>query len=558
MKKNKYLLLLSSVGVFALLVYAAVSENFLKEWHTIQSQARTTEGPIDVRLRQIVNPSLGTTDRCVTCHLGMSPGETIVSDLRAASAHPPVVHSPAEMGCTTCHGGQGLATERLDAHGDVEFWPEPMLPARFAYASCGTCHVPLEVPNSERFELAGRTFERLDCYSCHRLDGRGGTLRTSPSTGMEGPDLSQTGIRGFDSGWYQGHIAKSEESGSELWAKSFREISEPDQELLNTFLSLQMGAPRLIEAKATYNSVGCAGCHVTGNFGGEIGVDLSRVGEKDPNRLNYSAIEGDHSLSNWVAQHFRLPLSTVEGSQMPDLALSDDQIDLLTFYMLSLRRRSVPDIWLPKDRVRSMRFGVREFSSDPETIYKAVCSACHGANGGGMRYPGLAPYPSITSREFLELASDEFIAATITKGRPGRAMLAWGERENGLTAEEVGALVAYIRALGNGVDFIPDARPRHWAARDPRNGETIYRANCAGCHGALGEGGEGPALKNAAFMDAATDTFLFETIAQGRSGTIMEGFKTPSPVRQALTDSEIESLVTYLRSLSASGKDFGK
>ncbi|MBK9155360.1 MAG: hypothetical protein IPM25_14290 [Chloracidobacterium sp.] len=58
MKKNKYLLLISSLGVLALLVAAAISENFLKEWHAIQGQARTQEGPIDVKLRQIVNPDL--------------------------------------------------------------------------------------------------------------------------------------------------------------------------------------------------------------------------------------------------------------------------------------------------------------------------------------------------------------------------------------------------------------------------------------------------------------------------------------------------------------------
>ncbi|QQS39696.1 MAG: c-type cytochrome [Acidobacteriota bacterium] len=554
MKKNKYLLLISSLGVFALLVYAAVSENFFKEWHSIQAGAKTSEGPLDVRLRQIINPSLGTTDRCVTCHIGMAPGETVVSDLKVAAPHPPVVHSPTEMGCTTCHSGQGLATEKLDAHGDVEFWPEPMLSAKYAYASCGTCHVPLEVPNSARLELARKTFERLDCYACHRLDGRGGTLRPSPSTGMEGPDLSHTGIKGFDANWYPAHLAKKEADTSGLWANSFGEVNDADRALLDQFLGLQMGAPLLIRAKAEYNSVGCTGCHVTGNFGGETGVDLSRVGEKDPNRLDYSAVEGEHTYQNWIAQHFRLPLSTVQGSQMPDLALSEPQIDLLTMYVLSLRRRSVPDIWLPKDRVRAMRFGAREFASDGETIFKAVCSSCHGADGKGVRYPGLPPYPSITNTEFLELASDDFIAATIKGGRPGRPMLAWGDRQNGFTAEEISAVVAYIRAIGGGIVPIPDTRPARWAAGDAKAGNRLFLANCAGCHGSMGEGGEGPALNNPGLLNAATDTFLFETIARGRSGTVMKGFRIPSPTRRALTDREIESVVTYLRSLGAKQK----
>ncbi|MBK6591077.1 MAG: hypothetical protein IPG22_22685 [Acidobacteria bacterium] len=71
----------------------------------------------------------------------------------------------------------GQATEKDDAHGNVHFWTEPMLPAKYAYASCGTCHTPLNVPNLPTLENARKTFERLDCYACHRLDGRGGTLR---------------------------------------------------------------------------------------------------------------------------------------------------------------------------------------------------------------------------------------------------------------------------------------------------------------------------------------------------------------------------------------------
>ena len=86
MNKNKYLLLFSSLGVLLLLVIAAVSENYLKEWHGIQATAKTQEGTIDTRLRQIVNPNLKTADRCVTCHVGMAPGEQISSPKKMPTA----------------------------------------------------------------------------------------------------------------------------------------------------------------------------------------------------------------------------------------------------------------------------------------------------------------------------------------------------------------------------------------------------------------------------------------------------------------------------------------
>ncbi len=170
---------------------------------------------------------------------------------------------------------------------------------------------------------------------------------------------------------------------------------------MKIFLDTQMGAPKLIEAKAQFNTVGCAGCHTVGSFGGDAGVNLSLSGLKDPNQLNFSKVSGDRTVSNWIAQHFRSPGSTVAGSQMPVLGLNEDQIDLLTLYTLSLRRRTLPDIFLPKDRVKAMRFGTREFATNGETIYTAVCSSCHGANGLGTRYPGLVPNPSIANADFL-------------------------------------------------------------------------------------------------------------------------------------------------------------
>lgn len=527
--------MVSSIGVFVLLVAAAVAENLMKDWQAIQRSARGLEGPIEVRLRQIVNPELRTTDRCVTCHVGMAPGEQISSDSKVGAAHKPVFHSVTEMGCTVCHGGQGQATEKDDAHGEVQFWTEPMLPTKYAYAGCGTCHSPPNVPNLETLTEGRRTFERLDCYACHRVDGRGGTVRPGKSiTGMEGPDLSTVGIKGFDRDWYRKHTEKSR--ADQNWALLFKEIEEQEIAELNTFLSTRMGAPKLIEAKAQFNSLGCAGCHVVGSFGGDAGPNLSTVGLKDPNRLDFSRVPGERSLENWIKQHFRSPASTVAGSQMPPLGLTDQQIDLLTLYALSLRRRILPDTYLPKDRVRTMRFGIREFSNDPATIYSAVCSACHGADGKGRRYAGLVPNPSIANPDFLALASDEFLAATIQSGRPGRPMLAWGDRENGLTGDEIRALVQYIRTLGGGINAIPDKRPKNLAVGDVKMGERLYVSNCAGCHGIRDAGGEGPAIGNKVFLENVSDTFLFGTISRGRNGTIMQGFSTGSATRNSLTD----------------------
>ena len=128
-------------------------------------------------------------------------------------------------------------------------------------------------------------------------------------------------------------------------------------------------------------------------------------------------------------------------------------------------------------------------------------------------------------------------------------MLAWGERENGFTVDEMKSLVAYIRALGGNVQYKPDTMPQIWAKGDANTGARLFASNCAGCHGKTGEGLEGPAIGNKNFLANVTDTFLVETISRGRRGTIMQGFANGSTVRRTLTREEIESIVVYLRSL---------
>lgn len=235
---------------------------------------------------------------------------------------------------------------------------------------------------------------------------------------------------------------------------------------------------------------------------------------------------------------------------MSALGLSERQIDLLTLYVFSLRRRELPDTYLPRDRVRAARFGEREFAADGASIYSAVCSGCHGAGGQGTRHPGMPPFPSITNADFLEAASDDFINATVNKGRPGRQMLAWGEKDGGLRPEEVAAVVSYLRQLG-GVAHKADDRPPRWVRADARQGARLFDANCAGCHGQKGQGGEGPALNNKVLLSAATDSYFVETVSRGRRGTVMQGFLEPAPTRQALTRAEIESIVAFIRTWEA-------
>jgi len=542
MRKNKQLLLISSAGVLVLLIAAAVDENFRRDWRRIQSEGRSEEGPIAVQLRQVVNPSLRVQDRCVSCHVAMGPGEQGVTGGKILVAHKPVVHDPAEYGCTICHGGQGLATEKDDAHGDVHFWPQPMIPAGASYAGCGSCHAALGVPNAAQYRQQAAAFERLDCLACHRVDKRGGTVRPGGG-GMEGPDLSRVALTGYDKDWHAKHVRKKQEAAAGAWS-TFADVPEADQQLVTGYLATRVAAAPLVEAKAVFHSSGCLGCHKVSGTGGEEGPDLTRGGEKDPGQLSFAAVQDKHTFANWVAEHFRAPGAVVAESKMPPVAVDENEIQKLTLYVLSLRRRDVPGSYLPKDRVRAVRLGEREFAADGETIFTAFCSGCHGKDGKGRRAAGMAAFPAVANADFLNHVSDEFLRTTIRQGRPGRRMPAW-DSPGGLRPAEMDAVIAYLRGL-SGTQSKVDERPRFVSASSDE-GKRLFAASCGGCHGAKGEGGEGPALRNQVLLKSATDAFLVETISKGRGGTPMPGFAEASTVHRTYAPGEIESIVAFLR-----------
>jgi mono/diheme cytochrome c family protein len=541
MNRTKILLLVSSAGVFALLAAAAIGENFFKDWRRTQAAGRNAEGAIPVQLRQVVNAELRAADRCFSCHVSMGPGEQDVTGGPLFRKHPAVVHDPAQYGCTVCHGGQGAATEKADAHGEAPFWPEPMLPLKMTEAGCGTCHAATGVPERNQFREAQAVFERLDCRACHRVDGRGGTLRPDGG-GMEGPDLTRAGITGWDAGWYEKHLAKAAKAEKGAW-KSFGAIGAAELGAVAQFLATRTGAPKLMEAKATFFSYGCMGCHRVSGAGGDEGVDLSRAGYKDPGQADFTHVPERKGLPNWIAEHFRAPGAVVAESKMPPVAAPERDLEQLTLFVLSLRRRELPGPYLPKDRLEVTRFGKREFAADGATVYGAFCAGCHGGDGQG-RTLAEETFPAIANPEFQKLVSDRFLAETIAQGRPGRRMPGWS-KDGGLRPEEIAAVVKHLRTL-SGVAG-PAAEEVWKAAGDPKHGEKVFAAICAGCHGGKGEGRRGPALANAGLLNLASDAYLRDTITQGRRGTVMPAFGEASPAYPTLTAADVEAVVAYLR-----------
>jgi len=75
---------------------------------------------------------------------------------------------------------------------------------------------------------------------------------------------------------------------------------------------------------------------------------------------------------------------------------------------------------------------------------------------------------------------------------------------------------------------------------------VLYGQNCAGCHGANGEGGAAIALANPVFLAIADNTVIRRTAATGVPGTSMPAFAQSAG--GMLTEKQIDTLVRGIRS----------
>ena len=146
MKKT---LVIASVGVVVLVMYATLAQNEWTQYITYQEEYRDFLTGLDgdaeypIEMRHLVLPGLNRIDRCVTCHVGMEDPRAV--DLpHPLKTHPGdylLTHNIQRIGCTSCHDGQGRATSKIEAHANrFAHWEAKRLPGAFVQATCTRCH----------------------------------------------------------------------------------------------------------------------------------------------------------------------------------------------------------------------------------------------------------------------------------------------------------------------------------------------------------------------------------------------------------------------------------
>lgn len=308
-------------------------------------------------------------------------------------------------------------------------------------------------------------------------------------------------------------------------------------------------APKLALGRKLFVDRGCQGCHKLTGLGGLLGPALDDEGRKTVHTLITAHLSGERTVPNWLQQHFDSPQRIVPGSQMPPPKLLPHENEALVVYMLSLQTRDLPRAYIARDAIAALDQRVNHPTMDGGEIYRQLCAACHGDGTFGRWHPFYQRFMPAVRGPAMRSVGDSFLLGSVMAGRPGTIMPGWGRSGGGLTFEQVQALGKHLTA-GDGQPA-PKIRP----APDPlaggnrdRGGE-LFAQQCAGCHGAAGEGAIAPALANSGFQQAASDPLIALTIVNGRPDTAMPAFqRTPAA---GLTDQEVRDLLAHVRSFHA-------
>jgi cytochrome c oxidase cbb3-type subunit 3 len=413
--------------------------------------------------------------------------------------------------------------------------------------------------------VRGETLYLMYCSACHGADGVGAIVRDAESAKLLDrprelltPSLRNTDTLGVASDAYLRHIIANGRPGTSMPAwKTDGGLSDDEVDLIAAFI--RGWEPN--EADRSYVSASrgdaliggslyranCTGCHGLNGEGGEIGVSLRAPG--------FLAIVSDDMLADTI-------LRGRANTAMPAWRQFDnrDVSDLLAYIRSWQPLRSQREVVLaflghadahPKraqettegnepGKVPSLAIllnrGYQPSAATGLKLYRSRCTVCHGENGEGKIGP------SINNQAVLSVVSDEFLHDTIVRGRPGTAMPAWRQ----LSSEDVADVIAFLRSWQTQpAKGLPALRVQG----DRQNGELLYTGACASCHGPHAEGALGPQLANAVFLDTVDDAMLVQWISFGRSGTQMRPHLRGQQGNADLSRSQIEDIVTYLRSL---------
>jgi cytochrome c1 len=331
-------------AVLLAMLAIAPAKNFFSEWRHYQNgylrmirtrgDAVTLQRHFEGGIQQIWLPELGVTDRCTTCHVGLKEASLVDVSTQPYRRHPVIPHTAEQMGCVTCHRGQGAATTVEEAHRSTLAWEQPILPVRYIESGCGQCH---RAPLTGTPQLnQGRTLlASYGCVHCHTVKlPDGSTVKATDDP----PSLSHIADK-TSREWIYAWLKDPQAYAASATMPNFK-LKDEDARDISAFLvanstpiagdalpvAAQKGGSDPTAGASLYGESFCASCHAVQNaagnlVGGNVGPELTRIGSK---------VKPD-----WLQAWVRNPRVYDPKTEMPHYRFSEQQGTILTNFLMA-------------------------------------------------------------------------------------------------------------------------------------------------------------------------------------------------------------------------------
>ncbi len=226
------------------------------------------------------------------------------------------------------------------------------------------------------------------------------------------------------------------------------------------------GAEVLARGQVLYRELGCVGCHTLHGEGGPISVDLTEIGSKTADELDFTFVEGRRTVANWMYEHFLDPQKVTPGfseqgippSVMPNYRMSPAEAEALTAYMMSLTKERLTREYIVPGESEPSPVYASSVDRGRAVFQKFGCVGCHNVDGRGGRknwnahtngeVPSLVYVGRGYTREELKEKIRQGVPIVARRDPSGLTpplyMPAWSEKIKGQDLED---LVDYLLSL---------------------------------------------------------------------------------------------------------------